>query len=474
MSEVITPVTVIGDSAIGGTATVDSGDIAVVAGNLSSIDVVSNSIGSVLTNATNIASINTVAGSNTQVVNVSDNMAKVQTVFSNIDSVITDANNITSINTVAASNTQVVNVSNNMTKVQTVYDKLGELNRYYTTFLGTSATDPTLRLDGSAVQTGDLYYSTSMPGMKVKTASGWEASGSGISGSFKFSAGSAAAPSITTVGDEDTGVYFPAANTTALTTNGVARLSVGPTGTVTIGGDTSLNTFSVSGASTFTTAPIVSSTTALQAVFTGSDKSLVSNAITGTGNVVMSASPTLTGTIAGASQTLSGTLAVTGVITATGGVTGSLTGNVTGNVSGSAGSCTGNAATATALATGRTIGITGDVSYTSGSFDGTGNVTGAATLATTGVSAGSYGSTSSIPTITVDAKGRVTSVTSNAITIAAGAVGGGTDKIFWENDQTVTTNYTMTSNKNAVSAGPITVNTGVTVTIPTGGVWTLV
>jgi hypothetical protein len=74
----------------------------------------------------------------------------------------------------------------------------------------------------------------------------------------------------------------------------------------------------------------------------------------------------------------------------------------------------------------------------------------------------------------VDAKGRVTSVTSNAITIAAGAVGGGTDKIFWENDQTVTTNYTMTSNKNAVSAGPITVDTGVTVTIPTGGVWTVV
>jgi hypothetical protein len=68
----------------------------------------------------------------------------------------------------------------------------------------------------------------------------------------------------------------------------------------------------------------------------------------------------------------------------------------------------------------------------------------------------------------------VTSVTSNAITIAAGAVGGGSDKIFWENDQTVTTNYTMTSNKNAVSAGPIAVNTGVTVTIPTGGVWTVV
>ena len=40
----------------------------------------------------------------------------------------------------------------------------------------------------------------------------------------------------------------------------------------------------------------------------------------------------------------------------------------------------GNAATATALATGRTIGMTGDVVWTSASFDGSGNVTGAATI----------------------------------------------------------------------------------------------
>ena len=445
MSEVITPVTVIGDSAIGGTATVDSGDIAVVAGNLSSIDIVSN----------------------------------------NITSVVTDANNITSINTVAASNTQVVNVSNNMTKVQTVYDKLGELNRYYTTFIGTSATDPTLRLDGSAVQTGDLYYSTSMPGMKVKTASGWEAAGSGISGTFKFSAGSVSAPSITTFGDEDTGVYFPAANTTALTTNGVARLSVGPTGTITISGDTQLNTLSASGSSqlgslsvsgntqlntlsysTLTASPVHNFVDASAVAGFDVDKKLVSLGSTGTGSVVLSNAPRMHGT-----TTVS---ALTSIGAITGNVTGNITGNVTGNVSGSAGSCTGNAATATALATGRTIGITGDVSYTSGSFDGTGNVTGTATLATTGVSAGSYGSTSAIPSITVDAKGRVTSISNNAITVAAGAVGGGTDRIFWENDQVVTTSYTLTSNKNAVTAGPISVNTGVTVTIPTGGVWTVV
>ena len=66
--------------------------------------------------------------------------------------------------------------------------------------------------------------------------------------------------------------------------------------------------------------------------------------------------------------------------TLVGNIEGNLTGNVTGNVSGSSGSTTGNAATATALATGRTIGMTGDVVWTSASFDGSGNVTGTATI----------------------------------------------------------------------------------------------
>ena len=58
--------------------------------------------------------------------------------------------------------------------------------------------------------------------------------------------------------------------------------------------------------------------------------------------------------------------------------------------------------------------------------------------------------------------------------IGAGASGGGSDQIFYENDQTVTTNYTITNNKNAMSAGPITVNSGVTVTVGDGETWTVV
>ena len=88
------------------------------------------------------------------------------------------------------------------------------------------------------------------------------------------------------------------------------------------------------GVATITAAPILSALTASQAVFTNASKALVSNAITGTGNVVMSASPTLTGTANVANLTASGT------------ITGALTGN---------------ADTATKLSSARTFAVTGDV-----------------------------------------------------------------------------------------------------------------
>ena len=63
---------------------------------------------------------------------------------------------------------------------------------------------------------------------------------------------------------------------------------------------------------------------------------------------------------------------------------------------------------------------------------------------------------------------------SNLTGISAGATGGGSDEVFYENDQTVTTNYTITNGKNAMAAGPITINSGVTVTVGSGETLTIV
>ncbi len=58
--------------------------------------------------------------------------------------------------------------------------------------------------------------------------------------------------------------------------------------------------------------------------------------------------------------------------------------------------------------------------------------------------------------------------------IGGGATGGSSDDIFYENGQTVTTNYTLTTGKNAMTAGPVTINSGVTVTVPSGQSWVIV
>ena len=55
--------------------------------------------------------------------------------------------------------------------------------------------------------------------------------------------------------------------------------------------------------------------------------------------------------------------------------------------------------------------------------------------------------------------------------VGGGATGAGGDEVFVENGTTVTTSYTLTTNKNAVSVGAITINSGATVTIPSGARW---
>jgi len=55
--------------------------------------------------------------------------------------------------------------------------------------------------------------------------------------------------------------------------------------------------------------------------------------------------------------------------------------------------------------------------------------------------------------------------------LGGGATGAGGDTVFNLNSPTVTTSYSFPANKNAMSVGAITINSGVTVTIPSGSRW---
>ena len=52
--------------------------------------------------------------------------------------------------------------------------------------------------------------------------------------------------------------------------------------------------------------------------------------------------------------------------------------------------------------------------------------------------------------------------------------GASTNQVFFENDNSVDVSYTITSGKNAMSAGPIAIKSGITVTVPSGSFWTIV
>jgi len=132
--------------------------------------------------------------------------------------------------------------------------------------------------------------------------------------------------------------------------------------------------------------------------------------------------------------TLSGNLAVTGTST--------FTGNVTANV-----------ASITTISNNTTFSSTGAITLPSG---------------TTGQQPGSpnagmirYNSTT----------GGFEGYTTTWGSIGGGATGGGGDQVFVENDQTVTTSYTISSGKNAMSTGPLTINSGVVITVPSGARW---
>ena len=143
---------------------------------------------------------------------------------------------------------------------------------------------------------------------------------------------------------------------------------------------------------------------------------------------------------------------------------GTITANLTGNAS--------TASTAAAWTTGRTITIDGDVDGSATGVDGSGDVTITTALDATGVSAGTYGSTTAIPIITVDAKGRITAAStgsistsftltdgSNSETIAGGntltvTAGEGIDAVVGSTDTlTISAEDATSSNKGIASFG---------------------
>ena len=80
--------------------------------------------------------------------------------------------------------------------------------------------------------------------------------------------------------------------------------------------------------------------------------------------------------------------------------------------------------------------------------------------------------TDTLEVVGIQSVGNIITVEDNSITSPKTSFFN--NEAFYENAQTVTSNYTITASKNAMTAGDISVNSGVTVTVPTGARWVIV
>ena len=110
------------------------------------------------------------------------------------------------------------------------------------------------------------------------------------------------------------------------------------------------------------------------------------------------------------------------------------------------------------------------------------NVTGIVAAANGGTAQSTYttgdilyaSATNTLSKLPVGSTGQVLTVASGAPSWAAASSSNITAQGLYENSNTISANYTIGTGNNAMSAGPITVNTGVTVTVPTGSTWVIV
>ena len=405
------------------------------------------------TSATNAAASASTA--TTQATNAASSASAASTSASNASSSASAASTSASNASTSASNaaTSATAASNAQTAAETARDQtLTAYDNFDDRYLGSKTSDPTLDNDGNALVGGALYFNSVSGAMKVYTGSAWVDA---------YSSG--------------TTFLTKANNLSDLTNTSTARTNLG----VAIGTD-------------------VLSPSGSGASLTSLNATNISSGTLDSGRL-----PAFSGDATSTAGTSALTLAT---VNSNAGSFGSSTAVPVITVNGKG--------LITAVST---ASVSGSISVTGGDLTLSGNTGTAitnATLATVNSNTGSFGSTSSIPVITVNGKGLITAVSTASVAggaalsndtstasdlypMFAAATSGTPTTVYTSNAKllykpstgelkasqlvatngiiansaTIAANYTIASGQNAMSTGAVTVNSGVTVTVSSGSRW---
>lgn len=445
-------------------------DIIRIADSADNLDTVANNIGSVNTVATNISNVNTVAGISSNVTTVAGISANVTTVAGNTSNINTVASNnanvtavgsnIANVNAVAGNATNINAVNANSANINTVATNISSVNNCSTNMAAIiDAPNQAASAAASAAAAAAAVASGLYSAVQDKSANYTVAAADAGDLIRVTTTSGNITMTLPTIGSTGIGDGFKIAITKW--TGDTNTVTVNRSGSDTINGATSYSINSQYSVATFV-ADLETGQWFAVAGGVGSTN-IVIDTYNGTGSATgftLSGSP---GTRNNTQVFISGVYQAKATYTVT-------DATLTFTTAPPAGTGNIEVVWTQPLA----IGVPSDGTITARKLDvATADGTGAATLPT--------GTTAQRPGVPTTGMFRYNSTNAafegyngSAWAGVGGASGAGGNPFVYENDKVVTASYSITSGKNAMSAGPITINDGVTVTIPDGSVWTVV
>jgi hypothetical protein len=141
--------------------------VTTVAGSIANVNTVGGAIANVNVTAANIANVNAVGA------DLLEPVSEINTVAVNIANVNAVGSDIASVNAIAPDIVSVVTVADNIANVNIAAENVDNINAFAEVYQNGHTTDPTVRNDGSPLQTGDLYFNTVTKRMRAYASGLW-------------------------------------------------------------------------------------------------------------------------------------------------------------------------------------------------------------------------------------------------------------------------------------------------------------